>query len=127
MDGYLVHGGMGMERGATARIDDGRGILVYVWEGELWVTQEGDARDHFVSPGRWFRIERDGTALLYAMRHTHATLTAPTPNNYARRITLAPAGGAPERVLYDGRSERRSWLQSLGYRFRFLDKSHSAR
>lgn len=121
MDGYLVHGGMGMERGSTARIDDGRGLLVYVWEGELWVTQEGDARDHFVGPGRWFRIERDGAALLTAMRQTHATLTAPTPNNYARRITVTRAGGASKRVVYDGAMQRRSWLQSLAYRFRFVD------
>src|SRR5262245_27082308 len=121
MDGYLVHGGMGMERGSTARIDDGKGILVYVWDGELWITQEGDARDHYVGPGRWFRIERDGASLLYAMRSTHATLTAPTPNNYARRITMAASASAPERVLYDGSMERRSWLQSLAFRFRFVD------
>ena len=125
MDGYLVHGGMGMARGSTARIDDGKGILVYVWQGELWITQEGDRRDYFVGPGRWFRIERDGAALLTAMSETHATLTAPTPNNYARRIVLAASTAAPERVVYDGARERRSWLQSLAYRFRFLEKKHS--
>ena len=125
MDGYLVHGGMGMARGSTARIDDGNGILVYVWQGELWVTQEGDQRDHFVGPGRWFRIERDGATLLHAMRESHATLTAPTPNNYARRITLSASVTAPERVVYEGAQERRSWLQSLAYRWRFLERKHS--
>ena len=52
MDGYVVHGGMGMARGSYARIEDGRGILVYVWDGELWITQEGDPRDHFVRARR---------------------------------------------------------------------------
>jgi hypothetical protein len=75
MDGYLVHGGMDMARGSTVRIEDGAGTLVYVWEGELWITQEGDPRDYFVSPGRWFRLERNGLSLLYATRRTHATLT----------------------------------------------------
>jgi len=113
MDGYVVHGGMGMARGSSVRIEDGAGILVYVWEGELWITQEGDQRDHFVSPGRWFRLERDGASLLYATRPTHATLTARTPDNYARLISMTPAGTTVPRVLYVGARERRSWLQSL--------------
>lgn len=125
MDGYLVHGGLGMARGASLRIEDGAGILVYVWEGELWITQEGDQRDHFVSPGRWFRLERDGAAYLYAMRSTHATLTAPTPAHYARLITLTPAGTATPRVLYEASRQGGSWLERLRYRWRFLEKRHS--
>jgi len=57
MDGYVVHGGMGMARGSSVRIEDGAGILVYVREGELWITQQGDQRDHFVTAGRSFRVE----------------------------------------------------------------------
>lgn len=120
MDGYLVHGGIGMARGSTVRIEDGSGILVYVWQGELWITQEGDQRDHFVSPGRWFRLERDGAALLYATRSTHATLTSPTPANYARLITMTPAGTATPRVLYQ--REKGVWTP-----FRFLEKKNSLR
>ena len=67
MDGYVVHGGMGMARGSYARIEDGRGILVYVWEGELWITQEGDSRDRYVGRGGWFRIESDGLTLVSAL------------------------------------------------------------
>jgi hypothetical protein len=101
MDGYVVHGGMGMARGTSVRIEDGAGILVYVRQGELWITQEGDSRDHFVSPGRWFRLERHGVTLLYATRQTQASLTAPTLANYARLISLAPAGTAVPHVLYE--------------------------
>lgn len=108
MDGYLVHGGMDLARGSTVRIDDGAGILVYVWQGELWITQEGDPRDYFVSPGRWFRLERDGKSLLSATRPTHATLTAPTPANYARLITSTPTGTAAPRVLYESSRQRRA-------------------
>ena len=120
MDGYVVHGGMGMARGASVRIEDGAGILVYVREGELWITQHGDQRDHFVTPGRCFRVETDGVTLLCATRRTHAALTAPAPGNYARLITMTPAGTATPRVLYDGARERRSWLDSLRYRYRLL-------
>jgi hypothetical protein len=129
MDGYLVHGGMDMARGASVRIEDGAGILVYVWQGELWITQEGDQRDYFVSPGRWFRLESDGTALLYATRSTHATLTSPTPANYARLITMTPAGTATPRVLYEREKGVRNLFSSFEKRFltpfRFLEKKNS--
>jgi hypothetical protein len=118
MDGYVVHGGMGMARGSYARIEDGRGILVYVWEGELWITQEGDLRDYIVRGGEWFRIEREGASLLHATRRTHATLTAPTPVDYASSITMTPAGTTEARVLYQ-RSSTRGWPQSWAGAFSF--------
>jgi len=99
MDGDLANG-IDLARGSSLRIDDAAGTLVYVWEGELWITQEGDTRDHFVSPGRWFRIERDGASLLYATRSTRATLT--------------PA-----------RRERQGWIESLLQRLRLLGRKHS--
>jgi len=99
MDGDLANG-IDLARGSSLRIDDGAGTLVYVWEGELWITQEGDTRDHFVSPGRWFRIERDGTSLLYATRST--------------RVTLTPA-----------RRERQGRIESLFQRLRLLGRKHS--
>lgn len=122
MDGYLVHGGMDLARGSSVRIEDGAGILVYVWEGELWVTQEGDQRDHFVTPGRWFRLQRDGASLLHATQRSHVTLTAPTPANYARLIAMRPAGTGTPQMIYEASREPRSWLDRLRYRFRFLDK-----
>jgi hypothetical protein len=125
MDGYVVHGGISMARGSSVRIDDGAGILVYVWEGELWVTQENDQRDHFVTPGRWFRLEQDGASLLHATRGSHVTLTAPTPANYARQIAFRPAGSDAPQVLYAAALERRSWADSLRYRLRFLEKRPS--
>jgi hypothetical protein len=117
MDGYTVHGGIGMTRGTTARIEDGRGILVYVWDGELWLTQEGDQRDHFVRPGRWFRIERDGVCMLHAVRRSHVTLTAPVPTHYARRVSVMAAGSGVPRILYDRGGERGGWLRGLRQRF----------
>jgi hypothetical protein len=121
MEGYVVHR-LSVARGSSVRIDDGAGIMVYVQEGELWVTQEGDERDHFARPGNCFRIDCNGAVLLDATRDTRASFTAPTPQNYARRITLLPAGAAAPSVLYDASRQRGSWLESLRYRFRFLEK-----
>ena len=119
MDGFVVHGGLGMARGSHTRIEDGKGILVYVWDGELWVTQAGDRRDYFVRRGEWFQVERDGITLLHALERTQATLTAPTPTGYAKMISVTPAGTVAPRVLYQ-RSQQGGWLGGLRDRIRPL-------
>ena len=118
-DGYVVHGGLGMARGSHTRIEDGRGMLVYVWDGELWITQHGDPRDYFVKRGECFEVKRDGTTLMYALQRTQATLTAPTPEGYASLISMTPAGTVAPRVLYQ-RSGQGSWLDALKNRVRPL-------
>ena len=118
MDGYVVHGSLGMARGSHTRIEDGRGILVYVWDGELWITQANDRRDYFVKRGEWFQVERDGTTLLHALERTQATLTAPTPTDYAKLISMTPAGSEMPRVLYQ-RSQQ-GWFGGLKERIRPL-------
>ena len=116
MDGYIVQGGIGMARGSFVRIDDGKGVLLYVWDGELYITQEGDRRDYFIKPGEWFQLEREGVALAYARRRSSVTLTAPVASFYARRVTLMlPGSGAP-RVLYDRAQEPAGWLTAAGHR-----------
>src|SRR5687768_11092372 len=118
MDGYVVHGGVGMARGSYARIEDGRGSLVCDWDGELGITQDGDLRDCIVRDGEWFRIEREGAWLVHRTRRTRATLTAPTPADYARSITMTPAGTTEARVLYQ-RSSTRGWPHSWAGAFSF--------
>jgi hypothetical protein len=110
MDGYVVYGGMQIASGGFMRVADGRGMLLYVWDGELWITQEGDRRDHYVEAGGWFRLDRDGATLAYAMRHSNITLTAPVPSHYARRITVGP------RVVYDRALEPGGRLRRLRHR-----------
>ena len=110
MDGYVVHGGMAMARGGFVRIEEGRGMLLYVWEGELWITQEGDPADHLVGPGQWFRLDRAGAALACATRDAHVTLTAPVPSHYARRIMIGL------RVVYERSREPGGRLRALRMR-----------
>jgi hypothetical protein len=116
MEGYIVHGGIGMARGSLARIDDGKGLALELWDGELWVTQEGDRRDHFVRPGQRFVVDRDGPVLAYALCASHVTLTAAVPAYYARRITLIAPQSNGARVVYDRAREAGGWLAGLGHR-----------
>jgi hypothetical protein len=108
MQEYIVQGSLGLTRGSLLRVEDGRDILVYVWEGELWVTEEGERTDRVLKAGEWHRLERDGAAVLYSLRRSVLTLTAPEPEYYARRIVLAKAGSAVPVVLYSA-SRVRGW------------------
>ena len=97
---YVVRGSIGMTSGSMLRIDAGRDILVYVWEGEVWLTQDGDRKDHMLKPGGWFRLDREGSTIAYALKRCVLTLTAPRPEFYAERIQLFRAGSAEPLLLY---------------------------
>lgn len=113
MDGYIVHGSVGMTRGSVLRIEDGRGMLVYVWDGGIWLTQEGDGRDRHLAPGQWFLLDRSGVTVIHSLGRSVLTLTAPQPVLYARRVILSLAGRAVPRVLYDAARESVGIVQRL--------------
>lgn len=111
MDGYLVKGSIGMPRGSLLRIEEGQGLLVYVWEGELWLTEEGSRKDHMLQAGQWFRVARGGAAIAHAFRRSVVSLSAPTPEVPAERITFT-RNRAEEPVVLHQRSGQGT-LQSL--------------
>jgi len=113
MDGYIVHGSVGMTRGSVVLIEDGKGMLVYVWDGGVWVTQEGDSRDRFLAPGQWFLLDRKGVTVVHALKRSVLTLTAPEPVLYAKRVTLNLVGTKTPRVLYDASREKPAALARL--------------
>lgn len=88
MDGYLINGSVGMPRGSMLRIDEGAGVLVYVWEGEVWLTQEGSDRDHVLQAGQWFRVDRGGATLAHAFRRSVVSLSYSRPEVPVRSIML---------------------------------------
>jgi hypothetical protein len=109
MNEYVVHGSLALPRGSVLRIEDGSDLLLYVWEGSLWLTQERDARDRHLGAGDWFRLERDGVTLASASSRATLTLTAPQPEGYARRISLTRSGSRVE--LYSGTRQRGLWAR----------------
>jgi Protein of unknown function (DUF2917) len=125
MDGYIVHGAMSVPRGGLLLIEHGRGMLIELWDGDLWITQASDTRDYFVRAGGRFRLEGEGLVLVSAMQPSRITLTAPVPAYYAKRIVLIQSDAAP-RVLYERSRERGGWLAGLGYRLaRFWTNSYA--
>jgi hypothetical protein len=58
---------IGLTRGNVARIENGRGTLLRVETGSVWVTQDRSTKDTVLQAGESFSIERDGTTVLSAL------------------------------------------------------------
>ena len=84
---------LSLAEGASFRIVNGAGICLAVHSGIVWLTQERDARDWMLEEGRRHRLDRDGTAIVSALRAARLTLSAP------RRADVAALLGAAWRRL----------------------------
>jgi hypothetical protein len=115
---FVVQGSIGMTRGSLLRIDDGREVLIYVWEGEIWLTQTGEYKDRILKAGEWIRLDRDGAAIAWSLERSVLTLTAPQPEHYARRVQLVRAGTSTPVVLYSARNSRGASLARYVARLR---------
>ncbi len=120
MEEYIVQGSLGLTRGSLLRIVEGRDILVYVWEGEVWLTEEGERRDRVLAQGQWHRLERGGTAIAYALKRSVVTITSPQAEYYAERIALVRAGTEAEVELYNAARARMPWAAEIAARMRRL-------
>ena len=103
-DEYLIEGALPLARSEELRIVDGRGLLIHVWQGSLWITQEGDRRDIVLEAGGSFRLDRNGVALAKAWDDAVLALASPREKRPAREIavrTARPSAGRasePSRV-----------------------------
>ena len=86
---YVVQGNLELVRGNLVRIEDGRGMLVRVTVGGVWITEEGDPRDRFVTAGGSLRIASSGVTLISAMQRSTIALSSPYEHGFARRIDFA--------------------------------------
>ena len=116
MDRIQVNGPVAIARNGLLRVDDPAGLLVHVAEGELWLTQEGSARDDVLCAGQWFRVQHGGSAVLQAFRASRVRLYARSAALQPRRVTLRrDAASAPQLLFRDTTPRALRWLR------RFLD------
>lgn len=54
----------------NVQMNDACGACIHVHWGDLWITQEGDLKDHIVKTGESFAINRSGTTILNAMNES---------------------------------------------------------
>ena len=60
--------------GRLLRMTDGEGRSIAVFDGLVWITQSGDARDVFLRPGETFAFDRGGMALVEALSHARVAV-----------------------------------------------------
>ena len=101
---YLVRGAIALDKGALVLIDEARGMLIYVWQGEVWVTQEGERRDRVLSAGEWLRVERGGRTVVSALGASAIALTSPREKDFAQSIALVQPGTAQPQRLHQRHS-----------------------
>jgi len=96
-DERVLLDGAALPRRGLLSICGGRGAVLFVEHGEVWVTQEGDPRDVVLSAGAWFRLDRDGTAIVQARCPASVTLTA-VADAAVPEIRTLPHGGSRRRA-----------------------------
>ena len=93
MDTSLTQSVTKLARGAILRVDSALGQSIAVVQGMVWITQESDRRDTFLSDGDSFVFDQRGTALAQAI--TDTTLLA-FVGEAAEVIEAEPAVDADE-------------------------------
>lgn len=68
MSQALRHPLIDLPRGAILRIDDGEPRVIDVFEGQVWLTQEGDPSDVILQAGESFRFDGYGLTVVQAFR-----------------------------------------------------------
>jgi len=74
-------------------IEDGKGLEVTAVSGTVWITQAGDIRDVILARGRSFVLDRNGRAVLYALKDA-AIVVAPAGHIAAADSTASAAWDA---------------------------------
>jgi hypothetical protein len=59
---------LSMRAGQVLTFDDARGTRIASTMGIVWVTEEGDVKDHIVGPGDAIVLRRGGRALVQALQ-----------------------------------------------------------
>ena len=65
---------LALARGELVRLDAARGVEVLCESGRVWITQERDSRDLWLSAGESVHLTGQGLALLEADRHAHVRI-----------------------------------------------------
>ena len=63
----LDHGAVRLHPKQTLRLVDGAGATVCAVEGEVWITEENQARDIVLKAGACYRLRQRGLAIVNAL------------------------------------------------------------
>jgi hypothetical protein len=64
-----------LEPGQVVTLDDAQGTRIVARLGTVWVTEEGDTRDHIVGPGDSLIVAHSGRTVVQALKSAWISLT----------------------------------------------------
>jgi hypothetical protein len=70
----MTPGSLALARGELVRLDAAGGVDVSVESGRVWITQERDPRDLWLTAGESVHLDGAGLALLEADRRSHVRI-----------------------------------------------------
>jgi hypothetical protein len=98
---------IGMPRGAMLRIDDARGLALFVREGVLVISEEGAALDRLVAAGDALVLDAPGLTLVCAARRASVTIARSDARARPRRIALRRHALGPLVTVFEDRPASR--------------------
>ena len=63
-----------LETGQVVTLDNARGTRIATRIGTVWVTEEGDTRDHVVGPGEALLVAHNGRTVVQALKSSWISL-----------------------------------------------------
>ena len=65
---------LALESGQVVTLDDAQGTRIVARTGSVWVTEEGEARDHVVGAGDALVVARPGRTVVQALQRSWISL-----------------------------------------------------
>ena len=66
---------LALEPGQVVTLDDAQGTRIVARSGTVWVTEEGENRDHIVGPGDALIVARSGRTVVQALKSAWISLS----------------------------------------------------
>lgn len=81
-----------LARRGLISLRDRVGEQIECLEGSLWITQEGDVRDVVLEAGNTFTLDRQGTAIVYALADARLIAWPPAASQEPHTRLRGPRG-----------------------------------
>lgn len=65
---------LALQRGEVITLDDARGVRILSRTGTVWVTEEGNPRDHILGPGECLVVGKTGRTVVQALQASSVAL-----------------------------------------------------
>ncbi len=84
-----------LTEGNLISLPDAKGSTIAVLWGSVWLTQDGDRRDHEVNAGELFNVSGGGMVVISAFENSALTILQPCAGN----ARSTPNGNANDRTI----------------------------